>query len=50
DDYWSVYWDITEEVKTRFDAEGVGIPYPQQDVHLYIQDTPVSQAMAKSRP
>ncbi len=50
DDYWSVYWDITEAVKTRFDAEGVGIPYPQQDVHLYIQDTPVSRAMAKPRP
>lgn len=49
DDYWSVYWDITEAVKKRFDAEGVGIPYPQQDVHLYIQDTPVSQAMVKSR-
>ena len=50
DDYWSVYWDITEAVKKRFDAEGVGIPYPQQDVHLYIQDTPVSRAMAKPEP
>lgn len=34
-DYWSVYWDITREVKRRFDAEGIGIPYPQQDVHLH---------------
>jgi small conductance mechanosensitive channel len=35
-DYWAVFWDITREVKRRFDAEGIGIPYPQQDVHLHI--------------
>jgi small conductance mechanosensitive channel len=34
-DYWSVYWDITRRVKERFDAEGVSIPFPQRDVHLY---------------
>lgn len=37
DDYWDVYWDITRAVKQRFDAEGVSIPFPQQDVHLYQQ-------------
>ncbi|MCL1101466.1 mechanosensitive ion channel family protein [Shewanella saliphila] len=35
DDYWEVYWDITREVKMRFDAEGVSIPFPQRDVHIY---------------
>jgi small conductance mechanosensitive channel len=34
-DYWSVYWDLTEKVKKRFDAEGVSIPFPQRDVHVY---------------
>ena len=33
-----VFWDITREVKKRFDAEGIGIPYPQRDVHLYLSD------------
>jgi small conductance mechanosensitive channel len=35
DDYWTVYWDITRAVKKTFDAEGVSIPFPQRDVHLY---------------
>ena len=35
DDYWDVHWDITREVKMRFDAEGIGIPFPQRDVHIY---------------
>lgn len=34
-DYWNVYWDMTEAVKQRFDQEGLHIPYPQRDVHLY---------------
>lgn len=34
-DYWNVYWDLTREVKLRFDKEGVSIPFPQQDVHLH---------------
>lgn len=35
EDYWNVYWDITREVKRRFDAEDVSIPFPQRDVHIY---------------
>lgn len=34
-DYWGVYFDMQEKVKLTFDAEGISIPYPQQDVHLH---------------
>ncbi len=34
-DYWGVKFDLTEQVKLRFDKEGISIPYPQQDVHIH---------------
>ncbi len=34
-DYWTVYWDLQRQVKERFDAGGISIPFPQRDVHLY---------------
>ncbi|MEM6454177.1 MAG: mechanosensitive ion channel domain-containing protein [Acidobacteriota bacterium] len=35
EDYWDVNFDLTERVKMTFDAEGISIPYPQQDVHMH---------------
>ncbi|MDX1627062.1 MAG: mechanosensitive ion channel [Fulvivirga sp.] len=35
EDYWSLYWDFQERVKLEFDKEGISIPFPQRDVHLY---------------
>ncbi len=35
EDYWAVTFDLTEKVKLRFNEEGISIPYPQRDVHLY---------------
>ncbi|MBI9078657.1 MAG: mechanosensitive ion channel [Pseudodesulfovibrio sp.] len=37
-DYWPVYYSLTEKVKLAFDQEGISIPYPQTDVHLYKMD------------
>ncbi len=34
-DYWGVFFDMQENVKKKFDQEGVSIPFPQRDVHLY---------------
>ncbi len=33
-DYWTVYFDLLEQVKTAFDTKGIEIPYPQMDVHI----------------
>jgi small conductance mechanosensitive channel len=33
-DYWDVYWDLMRQVKERFDREGIGIPFPQRDLHV----------------
>ncbi|MDX1594841.1 MAG: mechanosensitive ion channel, partial [Gammaproteobacteria bacterium] len=41
-DYWPLYWDLVETIKTRFDAEGISIPYPQRDVHHH--NAPVGEA------
>jgi small conductance mechanosensitive channel len=35
DDYWNVYWDMTESVKKALDDAGINIPFPQRDVHVY---------------
>jgi len=35
EDYWDLFFDITENVKKQFDGAGISIPFPQQDVHLY---------------
>ncbi|MBU0520196.1 mechanosensitive ion channel [bacterium] len=36
--YWGIYFDMHENVKKTFDKEGITIPFPQRDVHLYKHD------------
>lgn len=33
-DLQNVYWDVLEQIKKGLDANGIGIPYPQMDVHV----------------
>lgn len=34
-DYWAVRADVLEKIKYTFDEQGVGIPFPQMDVHVH---------------
>jgi small conductance mechanosensitive channel len=34
-DYWDVYFGTIEAIKKRLDREGITIPFPQHDVHMY---------------
>ena len=47
-DYWDVYWDLTRQIKERFDEAGISIPYPQRDVH--VKNGPVTSETVTSEP
>jgi small conductance mechanosensitive channel len=32
--YWPVHWDLLEQIKLRFDAAGIEIPFPQMSLHM----------------
>ena len=36
-DYWKTKWELTQQIKETFDKEGISIPFPQRDVHLFQQ-------------
>ena len=33
-DYWDVFFAMNENIYTTFNKEGIGIPFPQMDVHV----------------
>jgi small conductance mechanosensitive channel len=33
--YWPAFFHVTEQIKKAFDKAGIGIPFPQMDVHLH---------------
>ncbi|MBU3824307.1 MAG: small-conductance mechanosensitive channel MscS [Candidatus Oceanisphaera merdipullorum] len=33
-DYWALKFDLLEKIKNELDANNIGIPFPQMDVHL----------------
>lgn len=37
-DYWDVFFRLQEAIKLRLDEEGITIPYPQRDVHVFNQE------------
>ena len=36
-DYWTVHFDLMEEIKEKFDEEDIEIPYNKLDVNLFNQ-------------
>lgn len=34
EDFWQTKWDMNEKIKLLFDESGIGIPYPQMDIHI----------------
>jgi len=44
-DYWAVRFGLTEKIKTSLDAAGISIPFPQQDVHLFVEKEEAAQVM-----
>ncbi|HKJ65319.1 MAG TPA: mechanosensitive ion channel domain-containing protein [Desulfopila sp.] len=41
--WWAVHCDLLEKIKLCFDAEGISIPYPQRDVHVYNESDAAEQ-------
>lgn len=39
-DFWAFKFDFTKAVKENFDKEGVSIPFPQRDLHLFQENAP----------
>ncbi|KPJ99575.1 MAG: mechanosensitive ion channel protein MscS [Desulfobacterales bacterium SG8_35] len=44
-DYWDVRFALTENIKNALDAAGISIPFPQQDVHLFVEKEAASGVM-----
>jgi small conductance mechanosensitive channel len=34
-DYWDFFFDFQKAIKQKYDKEGISIPFPQRDVHLF---------------
>ena len=44
-DYWTARFDLTEKIKNALDEAGISIPFPQQDVHLFVEKEESAQVM-----
>jgi len=44
-DYWGAYFDITENGKVELEKNGMSIPFPQRDIHVF-QEKPAKKVGA----
>jgi small conductance mechanosensitive channel len=47
EDYWGVRSDLIEKIKTSLDAAGISFPFPQQDVHLFVEKEASEKALSE---
>lgn len=40
ENYWGVHSDLQQAIKERFDQEGITIPFPQRDIHIFNEMQP----------
>ncbi len=38
EDYWPLFFHLQEQIRLQFQKEGITIPFPQRDVHLYKEE------------
>ncbi|WP_017444562.1 mechanosensitive ion channel domain-containing protein [Gayadomonas joobiniege] len=43
-DYWALYYNLHKTIKIELDNAGIGIPFPQMDVHLHKDAEPSKKA------
>jgi small conductance mechanosensitive channel len=48
EDYWTVRFELTEQMKLSLDQAGINIPYPQRDVHLHTVQSDTEPVAAAS--
>ncbi len=49
-DYLALQRDLPRQIKLRFDAEGISLPFPQRDVHLYPMGSAAPVAVRANEP
>jgi len=52
DEFWTIRWELMMKIKIELDKAGIGIPFPQRDVHLFIEDgklPPVAKAKTSKK-
>ncbi|WRQ53811.1 mechanosensitive ion channel domain-containing protein [Roseiconus lacunae] len=48
-DFWRLQESLTSEIKRRLDRSGIGIPFPQMDVHLHRIDSSDEEVPTRPR-
>lgn len=43
EDYWPLYWDMTEKAKAAFEANGIALPVPRREMLGYSENKPAVQ-------